>query len=141
MMAIDAGLGAVGFLIARVLMGGLLAFQGLNHFQNADAMSGYAQSKGVPAARASVLLSGGLLIFGGLGIVLGAFPAIAAGAVAVFLLVTTPMMHDFWAVSEDQQQAEMTNFIKNVELLGAALVFLVLSSDPWAYALNVSLGL
>lgn len=140
-MAIDAGLGAVVFLVARVFFGGLLAFQGLNHFQNADAMSGYAQSKGVPAARASVLLSGGMLILGGLGIVLGVFPAIAAGAVAVFLLVTTPMMHNFWAVPEDQQQAEMTNFIKNVELLGASLVFLALSSESWAYALNVGLGL
>ncbi|RBI58381.1 quinol oxidase [halophilic archaeon] len=140
-MAIDAGLGAIGFLVARVLFGGLLAFQGLNHFQNADAMSGYAQSKGVPAARASVLLSGGMLIFGGLGIVLGAFPALAAGAVAVFLLVTTPMMHNFWAVPEDQQQAEMTNFIKNVELLGASVVFLVLSSESWAYALNVGIGI
>jgi uncharacterized membrane protein YphA (DoxX/SURF4 family) len=140
-MAIDAGIGAVVFLVARVLFGGLLAFQGLNHFQNADAMSGYAQSKGVPAARASVLLSGGMLLFGGLGIVLGVLPAIAAGAVAVFLLVTTPMMHNFWAVPEDQQQAEMTNFIKNVELLGASLVFLVLSSEPWAYALGVGLGL
>lgn len=140
-MAIDAGLGAVVFLVARVLFGGLLAFQGLNHFQNVDAMSGYAQSKGVPAARVGVLLSGGMLIFGGLGIVLGVFPAIAAGAVAVFLLITTPMMHDFWAVPEDQQQAEMINFIKNVELLGASLVFLALSSDSWGYALGVGLGL
>ncbi|WP_458189482.1 DoxX family protein [Haladaptatus sp. NG-WS-4] len=140
-MAIDAGIGAVVFLVARVLFGGLLAFQGLNHFQNADAMSEYAQSKGVPAARASVLLSGGMLLFGGLGIVLGVFPAIAAGAIAVFLLVTTPLMHNFWAVPEDQQQAEMINFIKNVELLGASLVFLVLSSEPWAYALGVGLGL
>lgn len=140
-MAIDAGLGAIGFLVARVLFGGLLAFQGLNYFQNADAMSGDTQSKGVPAARASVLLSGGMLIFGGLGIVLGVFPTIAAGVVAVFLLVTTPMMHNFWAVPEDQQQAEMTNFIKNVELLGASLVFLVLSSGSWAYALNAGIGL
>lgn len=139
-MAIDAGLGAIGFLVARVLFGGLLAFQGLNHFQNADAMSGYAQSKGVPAARTSVLFSGGMLIFGGLGIVLGVFPSIAAGAIAVFLLVTTPMMHDFWAVPEDQQQDEMTSFIKNVELLGASVVFLALSSEAWAYALGVGLG-
>lgn len=138
-MAIDAGLGAVGFLLARILFGAPLVFLGYNHFQNTDAMSGYAQSKGVPAARVSVLASGGLLIFGGLGIVLGVFPAIAAGAVAVFLLIATPMMHDFWAVPEDQQQAEMTNFIKNVELLGAALIFLVLSGQPWAYALGVGL--
>lgn len=140
-MAIDAGLGAVVFLVARVLFGGLLAFQGLNHFQNVDPMSGYAQSKGVPAARVGVLLSGGMLIFGGLGIVLGVFPAIAAGAIAVFLLTATPVMHDFWAVPEDQQQAEMINFIKNAELLGASLVFLALSSDSWGYALGVDLGL
>lgn len=140
-MAIDAGLGGLGFLVARVLFGGLLAFQGLNHFRNTDAMSGYAQSKGVPAARASVLFSGGLLIVGGLGIVLGVLPALAAGTIVVFLAVTTPLMHDFWAVPEDQQQAEMTNFIKNVELLGAAVVFLVLSGQPWAYALGVGLGL
>lgn len=140
-MAIDAGIGAIGFLVARALFGGLLAFQGLNHFTNTDAMTGYAQSKGVPAARAGVLLSGAMLVLGGLGIILGIFPAIAAGAIAVFLLITTPMMHDFWAVPEDQQQAEMTNFIKNVELLGASLVFLVLSSESWAYALGVGIWL
>ncbi|WP_254522509.1 DoxX family protein [Natrinema caseinilyticum] len=138
-MAIDAGFGAIGFLAARVLFGGLLAFQGLNNFQNAETMTGYAQAKGVPAARANVLLSGGILVFGGLGIVFGAFPAIAAGAVAIFLLVVTPMMHNFWAVPKDQQQAEMTNFIKNLELLGATVVFLALGSEPWAYALDIGL--
>ncbi|RYJ13337.1 DoxX family protein [Halogeometricum borinquense] len=134
-MAFDAGFGAIAFLIARVLFGGLLAFQGLNHFLNVSEMAGYAEAKGIPAAKASVLLSGGVLLFGGLGITFGVFPAIAAGAIALFLLVTTPTMHNFWAVPEDQQQAEMTHFIKNAELLGAALVFLALGSESWAYAL------
>ncbi|QZP39325.1 DoxX family protein [Halobaculum magnesiiphilum] len=138
-MAFDAGIGAVVFLVARLLFGGLLAFQGLNHFMNVDEMAGYAQSKGVPAARMSVLFAGGMLFFGGLGIALGVFPAVAAGAVALFLLISTPMMHNFWAVPEDQQQAEMTNFIKNIELLGATLVFLVLGTEPWAYALGIGL--
>ena len=138
-MVVDAGIGAVLFLVARILVGGFLAFQGLNHFLNADAMSGYAQSKGLPAARASVLLSGGTLLFGGLGIVFGVFPALAAGAVVLFLLFATPLMHDFWAVPEEQRQSEMTDFIKNVELLGAALVFLALSSEPWAYAIGLGL--
>ncbi|MFC4989153.1 DoxX family protein [Saliphagus infecundisoli] len=138
-MVLETTAGGLVFLVGRVVFGVLLVFQGFNHFQNTEAMSGYARSKGVPAPRASVLLSGGMLIFGGLGIILGAFPAIAAGAVAIFLLVTTPMMHDFWAVPEDQQQSEMTHFIKNVELFGASLVFLVLSSEHWAYALNIGL--
>lgn len=140
-MTIDAGFGAIAFLIARVLFGGLLVYQGLNHFLNTDAMAGYADAKNVAAPRFGVLASGGLLTLGGLGIVLGVYPAIAAGLLAVFFLVVTPQMHDFWAVPEDQQQDEMTSFIKNGELLGASLVFLALSSETWAYALGIGLGL
>jgi uncharacterized membrane protein YphA (DoxX/SURF4 family) len=66
----------------------VLAFIGLNHFSNVDAMAGYAESKGLPAGRASVLLSGGTLLFGGLGIALGVYPALAAGAIAVFLALS-----------------------------------------------------
>ncbi|WP_265107990.1 DoxX family protein [Halosolutus halophilus] len=140
-MVVDAGPGAIAFLLARVLFGGLLAFQGLNHFANADAMTGYTEAKGAPAPRLSVLASGGVLVVGGLGIALGAFPAIAAGLLAAFFLVVTPVMHDFWAVPEDQQQSEMTDFIKNVELFAGALVFLVLALgvESWAYALNLGL--
>lgn len=43
-MVIDAGLGAIVFLITRILFGGLLLYQGLNHFLNTDAMAEYAES-------------------------------------------------------------------------------------------------
>ncbi len=136
-MVLDAGLGAIALLVGRVLFGGLLAFQGLNHFMNVDEMAGYAEYKGIPAPRAGVVVSGLLLVGGGLGILLGAFPALAAGVLVAFFLVVTPTMHDFWAVPEDQQQDEMVQFLKNVELLGASLVFLALATEPWAYAVGV----
>ena len=138
-MALDAGLAAVFLLVGRVLFGGLLAFQGLNHFLDLEGMSGYAEMKGIPAPRFGVIASGVMLVFGGLGILAGVYPALAAGAIAVFLVVTTPTMHDFWAVPEEQAQDEMVNFLKNVELLGAALVFLALSGEPWAYAVGIGL--
>ncbi|RDI70560.1 DoxX family membrane protein [Halopelagius longus] len=134
----STGAGIV-FLLARVLFGGVLAFMGLNHFLNADAMTGYAQAKGVPAARLGVLGSGGLLLVAGAAIVLGVFPALAAGAVAAFLLVATPLFHAFWAVPEDQQQSEMTDFLKNTVMLGGALLFLALAGTSWPYALGVGL--
>jgi uncharacterized membrane protein YphA (DoxX/SURF4 family) len=37
-MAVDAGLGAIALLVGRILFGGVLAFQGLNHFLNLDEM-------------------------------------------------------------------------------------------------------
>ncbi|MES3517904.1 MAG: DoxX family protein [Natronomonas sp.] len=129
----------VVFLLARVLFGGVLAFTGLNHFTDIEAMAGYAEYKGLPAPRLSVLASGGLLIFGGLSIVVGAFPAVGAGALAVFLVASAVTMHDFWAVEEDDAQTEMTQFLKNVYGAGAALAFLVLAGTPWPYAVNVGL--
>ena len=129
--------GEVAFLVGRVLFGVVLAFTGLNHFLDADAMTGYAESKGVPAARLSVLVSGGMLVVGGLLVAAGLFPLVGAGALATFLLVATPKMHDFWNVDDPQQkQSEMTDFLKNVALLGTALALLALAGEPWPYALS-----
>lgn len=129
----------VAFLLGRFLFGGVIAFMGTNHFVNAETMAGYAGAKGIPAAELVVPFTGGLLLFAGLGIALGAFPMLAAGALAVFLVVTTPTMHDFWAVPEGQRQSEMTSFLKNVTMLGVALVFLALSTTSWPYALGIGL--
>jgi uncharacterized membrane protein YphA (DoxX/SURF4 family) len=127
----------VAFLLARILFGGVLAFMGLNHFMQTDEMAGYAEAKGAPVPRLSVLGSGLLLVLGGLGIVVGAFPVVTAGVLAAFLLVITPIMHDFWAVDEEQQQQEMTNFLKNVALAGAALAFLAVGGAEWPLAVTL----
>lgn len=133
------GTAGLFLLVGRVLFGGLIAFQGVNHFLNVDQLTGYADAKGVPAPRVGVVASGVMLILGGLSILAGAYATIGAGMVAVFLLVTSPAIHDFWAASEEQAQSEMTDFIKNGELLGAALTFLAISGTEWQYAVGVGL--
>ena len=125
----------VALLLGRLLFGFVLAFMGLNHFVQREQMAGYAEAKGVPAGGLAVTLSGGLLLVSGVAIALGAFPTLAAGALVVFFVVTTPLMHDFWAAPEDQQQQEMTHFLKNVVMLGASLVVLAISTTPWQYSL------
>ncbi|WP_425490704.1 DoxX family protein [Haloprofundus salilacus] len=135
-VAFDGAAAGLAFLLGRVLFGAVLAFNGLNHFLNGDQMVGYAQAKGVPAPGLAVPFTGGMLLFGGIGIAVGLLPTLAAGALVVFLLVTTPLMHDFWAAPEGQQQNEMINFLKNVAMLGGALVFLALGAvGSWPYAL------
>jgi len=138
-MVLESGVEGVLLLVARLLFGGLLAFSGLNHFLNLEQMAGYAQSKGTPAPTVAVAGSGLLLIAGGLGIVLGVFPTVAAGALVAFFLGVTPTMHDFWAREGEDAQTEMTHFLKNAELLGAALAFAAIGRLEWAYAVNVGL--
>jgi putative oxidoreductase len=134
----SAGAGEA-FLLARLLFGGVLAFMGLNHFTNAGEMGGYAEMKGVPAPGFSVVASGVMLVLGGLSIITGAFVVVGAGALALFLLAAAVLMHDFWTMEDEQQQTEMTQFLKNVSLAGGALAFLALASSPWPYALDLGL--
>ncbi|WP_101295503.1 DoxX family protein [Halegenticoccus soli] len=120
-----AGSGGPLFLLARLLFGGVLAFMGLNHFLNPESMIGYAESKGVPNASLAVPFSGGMLVFGGLGIALWRLPTLAAGAVATFFVGVTPKMHDFWNYEGEEKQDQQIQFMKNLGLLGGALAFLV----------------
>lgn len=137
-MAITGTEGLV-LLVARVLFGGVIAFTGLNHFLDTEGMTGYAQHKGLPAPKLSVLGSGLLLIAGGLAVVIGVFPVLAALTVAVFLVVAAVVFHDFWAVPEGQRQDEMTSFLKNVALAGGALALAVLATETWAFSPDLGL--
>jgi len=113
------------FWIGRIIVGVYLLFNAFNHFSQLNMMSGYAQSKGVPAPKLAVLGSGVLLLIGSLSIFFWQYLFYGMIALVVFLVPVTFMMHNFWAV-EDQQtkMGEMVNFMKNMALLGFALIVL-----------------
>ena len=113
------------FRLSRLLFGAVLVFTGLNHFQETEGMVQYADAKGIPNAETMVPVSGGMLVFSGLGIAFWRVPKLAAGAAATFLVAATPTMHDFWNADEESKQTEMNAFLKNVAMLGGALAFLV----------------
>lgn len=124
------------FLIARILYGGFFLLQGFNHFSKLTSYAQYAASKRVPAPSAAVIGSGVLLVLGALSVILGVYPEIGLILLAVFLLLVTPMMHRFWTERDPQWRAvEMVNFLKNVALLGSALMMIVFSEflGPWPF--------
>lgn len=134
----DAPLAGEIFLLGRLLFGATLAFTGLNHFTDTESMAGYAEFKGLPAPEFSVIASGVLLVAGGLGIAVGAFPVLAGGALAVFLLVSAVTIHDFWSLDDpEERESELTSFLKNVYGAGAALALLAVGGTAWPYAVGV----
>ena len=56
-------------IIGRVLFALMCITGGLNHFTKAEAMAGYAGFKGVPQPKLANLLSGLMLLAGGLSVV------------------------------------------------------------------------
>ena len=110
-------------IIGRVLFALMLVTGGLNHFTKAEAMAGYAAHKGVPQPKLANLVSGLMLLFGGLSITLGVWADLGALVSAVVLLAMAVMMHDFWKAADPQAtQMETISFFKNVSMAGGALV-------------------
>jgi uncharacterized membrane protein YphA (DoxX/SURF4 family) len=122
-------------MFGRLLLGGYFIYNGFNHFSNITMISGYAQSKGVPSAKAAVAFSGLLLWIGGFSVLLGVYPTVGALALILFLLPVTFMMHAFWKIQDPMMKmGEQVNFFKNVALLGASLMLFALP-QPWPISL------
>lgn len=126
----------IAFLIGRIILGVYYLFNASNHFFRLGMMSGYAASKGVPAPKLMVLVSGTLLALGGLSILTGFQPLIGVILLVLFFLPVSFVMHNFWAVPDPQMRMmEMTNFIKNMALMASALMFLAIPT-PWPFSLG-----
>jgi putative oxidoreductase len=93
----------------------------------------YAASECVPLASIMVPFSGALAIVGGLSILLGYRARMGAWLIALFLVGVTPMMHKFWVVPDPMMhQLQMIMFMKNMAMLGGALLITQFGAGPWS---------
>ncbi len=111
--------------LGRILFGGYFIMSGYNHLANLSMMSGYTQSKGVPAPKSAVAVTGILLLIGGVSTLLNFYPVVGLVALIVFLVPVTFMMHAYWKVQDPMaKMGERVNFFKNLALLGGILILL-----------------
>ena len=111
------------FIIGRIILGIFFIFSGVNHFAKFKMMVGYSKSKNVPLAGPGVVVTGIMLMVGGLGILAWFSVPIAALILIIFLLPTTIWMHAFWKETSPQEKmTQMRYFMGNMALVGALLI-------------------
>jgi putative oxidoreductase len=116
-------------VIGRILFGGFFLMSGINHFTKLEAMTGYAKYKKLPAAKLGVLISGLMLVIGGLSVILGYYADLGALLLAIFLVLAAVIFHNFWKETDaTAKQNEMLGFMKDIALAGAALILFALVS-------------
>lgn len=119
-------------LLGRILYSAIFIMSGPNHFR-AQTIA-FAAAQGVPLAPIAVPLSGIIALLGGLSIALGYRAKLGAWLIVLFLVPVTLMMHRFWGLSDPQvAQLQLAMFIKNVALLGAALIIARAGSGPLSF--------
>ena len=116
-------------LIGRILFSLIFIMAAMGHF---SAMGvGYASSQGVPMASVLVPLSGVLAVLGGLSIALGYKAKWGAWLIVIFLIPVTFMMHAFWKITDQMtMQMQMSIFMKNLAMLGGALLITYFGAGP-----------
>ncbi|MBB4904624.1 DoxX family protein [Actinophytocola algeriensis] len=114
-------------LIGRILFALLFLGSAFGHLAKADAMAGYAASRGLPQPKLAVLGSGVLMLVGALLVLLGIWIDLGALLLVIFLIPTAVLMHPFWKETDAMaKQNEMIAFQKDIALAGAALLILAL---------------
>lgn len=112
-------------LIGRIVFGLYFVFMGINHFVKYQGLKGYAAFKNLPAPGLSIIITGIVLLVGGLSILTSYYVFIALIALAIFLVLAAFTIHNFWTMEdENAKAAEMSQFFKNLAIAAACLMFL-----------------
>ncbi len=116
-------------LAGRVLYAAIFIVSAPGHFTG--KMISFAAGKGVPLAHLAVPFAGVVSFLGGLSILAGYKARLGAWLIVIFLVPVTLMIHNFWAVSNPVQAGiQYVNFMKNISMLGAALMIAHFGSGP-----------
>ncbi len=119
-------------LLGRILYSALFISAGFGHFTQKTIE--FAVSKGVPMASFLIPLSGIIALLGGLSVLLGYKARIGAWLIVIFLIPSTFMMHKFWAQTDHVlTMIQHKMFMKNLSLLGAALLIAYFGSGPLSF--------
>lgn len=127
------------FLAGRILLSLIFLNSGIGKIFTFAKTAGFMASKGMPMA--NVLLVGAIVfeIVGALMIILGYKARVGAVLLIVFLIPTTFIFHNFWAIADVAKRTpEMISFMKNITIMGGLLIVFSQGSGP--YSLDTRLG-
>ncbi len=115
--------------IGRILFSLIFIASIFNHFSSPTIAA--AAAHGVPLATIAVPAAGIIAFLGGVSVLLGYRARFGAFLLLLFLVPVTLVMHNFWSVHDPMMaMMQKANFMKNVALMGGALMIMYYGSGP-----------
>jgi putative oxidoreductase len=119
-------------LVGRILFALVFVMSGIGHLTNLQGMTGYAESKGLPAPAFATAVSGVVILGGGIALIVGWQTFLVAIVLAVFTFLTAVLMHQYWKEEDPMAKMnEQTHFLKDLALCGAALFMAYYADQDW----------
>jgi len=128
--------GDVLVLVGRILLGWLFLASGWGKFMNIAGTTAYFTGLQLPSPEIWTWVAVIIELVLGVTLILGIATRYAALAAFVFVLVATVIAHRYWTYPAAQQGAQYANMLKNLAIMGGALLAFVtgagrVSLDTW----------
>ena len=112
-------------LLARVLLMILFILSGWNKLTGFEGTVGYMTSLGAPVPMVAAAVAVIMEFAVGILLILGFYTRPLAFLFALFVLGTALIGHPFWNMVDPERSANMTQFLKNLSIIGGLLLLAV----------------
>ncbi|MDH0303450.1 MULTISPECIES: DoxX family protein [unclassified Pseudomonas] len=109
-------------LLARILLMILFVLSGWSKLTGFEGTVGYMTSLGAPAPMLAAAIAVIMELVVGILLILGFYTRPLALLFALFVLGTALLGHPFWNMVEPERSANMTQFLKNLSIVGGLLL-------------------
>jgi putative oxidoreductase len=117
-----ANITQVMWMLGRLLLGAYFAWAGIDHFTSLAPITAAMTARGVPAARAVLVIGSIFQTVCGLALIFGFWPTWAALGLVLFTIVASIMLVDFWNKEGDARAGAVSTWKTNLALIGGLLV-------------------
>lgn len=118
-------------LIGRIVFSMIFVGAGIGHMADEASTTAATEKAGLPNAKVLGQVSGALLLVGGLAIITGFWIDLAAAGLAVLVLIMSVTMHQFWKFEGEEQQLQMSLFMKNLSIIGGCVIIFGFYAYGW----------
>ena len=123
-------------LIGRIALAAIFVLSGLQKLVDFTGTASMIAGAGVPLPTVAAAVAVVIELGGGLAIFAGWMTRVAALAMVVFLIIVSPIFHNFWTMEGEARMMNQVMFLKNVSMLGGFL--LLMAFGPGRYSVDKS---
>jgi len=116
--------------VGRTLLAFIFLFAGLGKIFDWSGTAGYMAAKGMPLVPLFLAVAIAVEVLGGLSVLLGLRARWGAIALFLFLMPTTLVFHNFWALAGMERRMQMIMFLKNLAIMGGLLLVASRGAGP-----------
>jgi putative oxidoreductase len=119
-------------LVGRILVSTVFLFSGLGKVMAFSLMTGLAAGKHMPLPALMIGGAAAVELLGGLAILTGFQARLASWILFVYLIPTTLLFHNFWALGGMDRVDAQAHFLKNVAIMGGLLFLAAFGSGAYS---------